>query len=61
MSFCPTGGVSLKNLGDYLGLPQVICVGGSWLVPADAIAAGDWRRITTLAAEAKEAFAKARG
>ncbi|MCO5089400.1 bifunctional 4-hydroxy-2-oxoglutarate aldolase/2-dehydro-3-deoxy-phosphogluconate aldolase [Bosea sp. (in: a-proteobacteria)] len=61
MSFCPTGGVGLKNLDDYLSLPQVICVGGSWLVPPDAIAAGDWGRITTLAREAKEAFAKARG
>ena len=60
MTFCPTGGVSLKNLGDYLALPQVICVGGSWLVPADAIAAGDWKRIETLAREAKEAFVKAR-
>ena len=49
-----------KNLGDYLALPQVICVGGSWLVPADAIAAGDWKRIETLAREAKEAFQKAR-
>ena len=61
MTFCPTGGVGLKNLGDYLALPQVICVGGSWLVPADAIASGDWSRITTLAREAKEAFRKARG
>ena len=60
MSFCPTGGVGLKNIGDYLALPQVICVGGSWFVPADAIAAGDWVRITTLAREAKEAFARAR-
>ena len=60
MSFCPTGGVGLKNIGDYLALPQVICVGGSWFVPADAIAAGDWDRITTLAREAKEAFARAR-
>ncbi|TQI75955.1 2-keto-3-deoxy-phosphogluconate aldolase [Bosea sp. AK1] len=61
MTFCPTGGVGLKNLADYLALPQVICVGGSWLVPADAIAAGDWKRIETLAREAKEAFQKARG
>jgi 2-dehydro-3-deoxyphosphogluconate aldolase/(4S)-4-hydroxy-2-oxoglutarate aldolase len=60
MTFCPTGGVSLGNLGSYLALPQVICVGGSWLVPADAIAAGDWGRITTLAKEAREAVAKLR-
>jgi 2-dehydro-3-deoxyphosphogluconate aldolase/(4S)-4-hydroxy-2-oxoglutarate aldolase len=61
MTFCPTGGVSLANLGSYLALPQVLCVGGSWLVPADAIAAGDWARITTLAKEAREAVAKLRG
>ena len=60
MSFCPTGGVTMKNAPDYLKLPNVLCVGGSWLVPADAIAAGDWSRITTLAREAKEAFVKAR-
>ena len=61
LRFCPTGGVSLTNLGDYLALPQVICVGGSWLVPADAIAAGDWKRVATLAREAREAFARLRG
>lgn len=61
MTFCPTGGVSLANLGSYLALPQVVCVGGSWLVPTDAIAAGDWARITTLAREAREAVAKLRG
>lgn len=60
MTFCPTGGVSLANLGSYLALPQVVCVGGSWLVPTDAIAAGDWARITTLAREAREAVAKLR-
>ena len=61
MRFCPTGGVGLSNLASYLALPQVICVGGSWLVPADAIAAGDWKRVTLLAKEASEAFAKIRG
>ncbi len=60
LRFCPTGGVGLKNLGDYLALPQVICVGGSWLVPAEAIASGDWKRIATLAREAREAFAALR-
>jgi len=49
--FCPTGGVSLQNAGDFLALPNVVCVGGSWLVPADAMAAGDWARITQLAAD----------
>jgi 2-dehydro-3-deoxyphosphogluconate aldolase/(4S)-4-hydroxy-2-oxoglutarate aldolase len=49
--FCPTGGVSLQNAADFLALPNVVCVGGSWLVPADAMAAGDWERITQLAAD----------
>jgi 2-dehydro-3-deoxyphosphogluconate aldolase/(4S)-4-hydroxy-2-oxoglutarate aldolase len=49
--FCPTGGVSLQNAADFLSLPNVVCVGGSWLVPADAMAAGDWARITQLAAD----------
>ena len=49
--FCPTGGVSLQNATDFLPLPNVVCVGGSWLVPADAMAAGDWARITQLAAD----------
>jgi 2-dehydro-3-deoxyphosphogluconate aldolase/(4S)-4-hydroxy-2-oxoglutarate aldolase len=50
--FCPTGGVSAKNAADYLGLPNVVCVGGSWVAPADAVRAGDWGRITALAREA---------
>ena len=49
--FCPTGGVSLQNAAEFLALPNVVCVGGSWLVPADAMAAGDWARITQLAAD----------
>jgi len=50
--FCPTGGVTQANAAEFLALPNVACVGGSWLVPADALAAGDWARITTLAREA---------
>lgn len=50
--FCPTGGISLSNYRDYLALSSVLCVGGSWLVPADAIRDGDYARITTLAAQA---------
>jgi 2-dehydro-3-deoxyphosphogluconate aldolase/(4S)-4-hydroxy-2-oxoglutarate aldolase len=53
VTFCPTGGVSLKNARDYLSLPNILCVGGSWVVPKDAMARGDWALITTLAAEAK--------
>lgn len=47
--FCPTGGVSAKNAADYLALSNVVCVGGSWVAPADAVRAGDWDRITALA------------
>lgn len=50
--FCPTGGIGLANAPDYLALGNVICVGGSWLTPAEAVRAGDWRRIAALAAEA---------
>ena len=49
VSFCPTGGVTLQNAPELLALPNVLCVGGSWLVPGDAIAQGDWARITQLA------------
>ncbi|MGF9692251.1 2-dehydro-3-deoxy-phosphogluconate aldolase [Rhizobium sp. 0TCS1.26] len=50
--FCPTGGISLKNARDYLSLPNVVCVGGSWVAPKEMVAAGDWAGITRLAAEA---------
>ena len=50
--FCPTGGVTTSSAPGYLALPNVGCVGGSWLTPADAIASGDWERISKLAAEA---------
>ena len=53
-TFCPTGGVDAKNAPDYLALPNVICVGGSWVAPADAIRAGDWGRITELARAASQ-------
>ena len=52
VSFCPTGGIGLKNARDYLGLPNILCVGGSWVAPKDAMARGDWAAITALAAEA---------
>ncbi len=52
MRFVPTGGVSADNLGDYLSIESVLACGGSWLTPRDAIAAGDFARITVLAAEA---------
>ncbi|MGL4546287.1 MAG: bifunctional 4-hydroxy-2-oxoglutarate aldolase/2-dehydro-3-deoxy-phosphogluconate aldolase [Plesiomonas sp.] len=50
--FCPTGGVSPKNVHDYLSAKCVATVGGSWMLPADAIAAHDWATITRLSAEA---------
>jgi 2-dehydro-3-deoxyphosphogluconate aldolase/(4S)-4-hydroxy-2-oxoglutarate aldolase len=49
VQFCPTGGISLASAPEYLKLPNVACVGGSWLTPADAVAAKDWARITSLA------------
>jgi len=52
VDFVPTGGVSAANLGDYLEVPAVLACGGSWLTPRDAIASGDYDRITRLAAEA---------
>ena len=54
VSFCPTGGISLATAPNYLALPNVRCVGGSWLTPADAVRAGDWARITQLARETHE-------
>ena len=53
VSFCPTGGISLKNAIDYLGLKNILCVGGSWVAPKEAMAKGDWAEITRLAAEAR--------
>jgi len=52
VKFCPTGGVTAQNAGEFLALPNVACVGGSWLTPGDALVAGDWTRITRLASEA---------
>jgi 2-dehydro-3-deoxyphosphogluconate aldolase/(4S)-4-hydroxy-2-oxoglutarate aldolase len=52
VTFCPTGGVSAATAPDFLALKNVACVGGSWLTPADAVASGDWARITSLAQQA---------
>lgn len=49
--FCPTGGITPDSAPGYLALSNVGCVGGSWLTPADALAAGDWQRVTRLARE----------
>ncbi|HEY2927101.1 bifunctional 4-hydroxy-2-oxoglutarate aldolase/2-dehydro-3-deoxy-phosphogluconate aldolase [Piscinibacter sp.] len=52
VSFCPTGGISVATAPEFLALPNVACIGGSWLTPREAVAAGDWPRITALAREA---------
>lgn len=52
VKFCPTGGVSMANVADYLSLPNVMCCGGSWVAPKDRVVSGDWGAIETLAAEA---------
>jgi 2-dehydro-3-deoxyphosphogluconate aldolase/(4S)-4-hydroxy-2-oxoglutarate aldolase len=49
VTFCPTGGVSAQAAPDYLALPNVACVGGSWLTPTDIVAKGNWEQITVLA------------
>ncbi len=52
--FCPTGGVTAANAASYLALPNVLCVGGTWMVPRDAVQAGDWKRIAALARQAAD-------
>jgi len=59
--FCPTGGVGPDNLAAYLQLPNVLCVGGSWLAPPDKVLAGDWAAITALAREAVVTSRASRG
>ena len=50
--FCPTGGITATNAAEFLALPNVGCVGGSWLTPAQAVAQGNWAQITALAYQA---------
>ncbi|MEU1009731.1 bifunctional 4-hydroxy-2-oxoglutarate aldolase/2-dehydro-3-deoxy-phosphogluconate aldolase [Streptomyces sp. NPDC005890] len=52
--FCPTGGIGPQTAPEYLALPNVGCVGGSWMIPAEAVAAGDWARIERLARTAAQ-------
>lgn len=52
LQFCPTGGISPQNATDYLSLPNVVCIGGSWVAPDAELAAGNWGRIEELAREA---------
>lgn len=51
ISFCPTGGITVANAGSYLSLPNVLCVGGTWMTPPALLARGDFAGITRLAAE----------
>jgi 2-dehydro-3-deoxyphosphogluconate aldolase/(4S)-4-hydroxy-2-oxoglutarate aldolase len=59
LKFCPTGGIDAKNIATYLACPNVLAVGGSWVAPKDAIASGDFARITQLAREAARLRARA--
>lgn len=59
VKFMPTGGINAQNVKDYLAVPEIVACGGTWIVPKDALAAGDWEKIRSLAAEAA-AIAKAR-
>ena len=52
VKFCPTGGITATNAAEFLVLPNVVCVGGSWLVPSDALARGDWARVSEMARQA---------
>ena len=52
MHWCPTGGVSPENVGDYLSLPNVLCVGGSWVAPEPLIETANWAEIERLAGDA---------
>jgi len=52
LRFCPTGGIGIETAPDYLALSNVACVGGSWVAPRAAVAAGDWSRIERLAEQA---------
>jgi len=54
MNFCPTGGITAETAPQYLACGNVICVGGSWLTPKSALAAGDWKAITELAKAASQ-------
>ncbi|MFC0323472.1 bifunctional 4-hydroxy-2-oxoglutarate aldolase/2-dehydro-3-deoxy-phosphogluconate aldolase [Gallibacterium melopsittaci] len=61
LSFCPTGGVSPKNVANYLAVDCVKTIGGSWMIPNDAVAAGDWAKVEQLTAEAVALVKSLRG
>jgi 2-dehydro-3-deoxyphosphogluconate aldolase/(4S)-4-hydroxy-2-oxoglutarate aldolase len=55
LRFCPTGGINLSNVGAYLARKNVVAVGGSWMVPKESIASGDFARVEKLASDAAAA------
>jgi 2-dehydro-3-deoxyphosphogluconate aldolase / (4S)-4-hydroxy-2-oxoglutarate aldolase len=59
VSFCPTGGITLATASSYLKLPNIACVGGSWLTPPELLKAKDWAQVEALAAEAARLERKA--
>ena len=59
--FMPTGGVNLSNVADYLAVPEIACCGGTWIVPKDALASGDWSAIGKLASDASALVKTLRG
>ena len=61
VKFMPTGGVKPTNVAEYLGVPEIVCCGGTWLVPKEALAAGDYAAIEKLAAEAAQLVKQLRG
>ena len=61
VKFMPTGGVKPTNVEEYLAVPEIVCCGGTWIVPKDALAAGDYGAIEKLAAEAAGIVRKVRG
>lgn len=61
VKFMPTGGVKLANVGDYLAVPEIICCGGTWIAPKDAIQAEDWATIEKLAADAAKLAREIKG
>ena len=61
VKFMPTGGVNLSNVSEYLSVPEVVCCGGTWVAPKDALSAGDYAAIERLAAEAAAMVRRVRG
>ncbi|MDH5833838.1 bifunctional 4-hydroxy-2-oxoglutarate aldolase/2-dehydro-3-deoxy-phosphogluconate aldolase [Luteimonas kalidii] len=61
LKLCPTGGITEANAGEFLAQPNVLCIGGSWMVPKDWLAAGEWDKVRDSAARAAAIVADARG